>query len=160
MKGFDYRQAAYYFITICTKDREHLLGEIRPCVVGRDHGAQPSIAPRLCPSFYGEVVKKYIQGIQGIRHYVIMPNHIHMIIGIDEDGGGMESPAGPSSRPTASIPSRVRLFKTMVTREIGFSIFQSSFHDHIIRTQKDYEEIWRYIDGNPQCWEQDCFYRK
>ena len=45
--------------------------------------------------------------------------------------------------------------------EIGYGgeIWQRSFHDHIIRDQTDYENIWRYIEYNPWKWEEDCFYR-
>ena len=37
-------------------------------------------------------------------------------------------------------------------------IFQNSFHDHIIRDEKDYEKIWEYIENNPIKWETDCFF--
>ena len=42
---------------------------------------------------------------------------------------------------------------------MGRQIWQRSFHDHIIRDEKDYLKIWQYIDENPKKWEQDCFYR-
>ena len=38
-------------------------------------------------------------------------------------------------------------------------IFQISFHDHIIRGEKDYRKIWEYIDTNVNRWENDCFYK-
>lgn len=46
----------------------------------------------------------------------------------------------------------------MVTKEIGKSIWQRSYHDHIIRGEKDYQKIWEYIETNPLKWELDCFY--
>ena len=48
--------------------------------------------------------------------------------------------------------------KGIATKQIGYNIWQKSFHDHIIRTDSDYEMIWEYIDTNPARWETDCFY--
>ena len=47
---------------------------------------------------------------------------------------------------------------SMLTKEIGFSVFQRSFHDHIIRNERDYQKIWEYIETNPLRWKEDCFY--
>lgn len=64
----------------------------------------------------------------------------------------------------------VRWFETMATNEyiryvkkgnlkpFNKRLFQQSFHDHIIRSEKDYQKIWEYIDTNPIKWELDCFY--
>ena len=136
---YDYAQNGAYFVTICTKGKKKVLGNI----VGDD--------AHIVPSHYGAVVQKYIESIPGIDKYVIMPNHIHMLIVIDN---------GPmwASAPTQSISMRVRSFKTLVTKELGQSIFQRSFHDHIVRGEQDYREIWQYIDENPQKWQEDCFF--
>ena len=82
-----------------------------------------------------------------------MPNHIHLIVQID---GGRTW----ASAPTKSIPSIVRSLKTLTTKEIGESIFQRSYHDHIIRNEKDYREIWEYIENNPRKWMLDRYYNK
>ncbi len=60
--------------------------------------------------------------------------------------------------PTKNIETIVRSFKTMVTKEIGRSIWQRSYHDHIIRSKEDYNKIWEYIDTNVIKGESDCFY--
>ncbi len=65
-----------------------------------------------------------------------------------------------ASSPTKDIKTIVRSFKTLVTKEIGFAIWQHSYHDHIIRGKGDYENIWEYIDTNTFKWEKDCFYVK
>jgi len=52
----------------------------------------------------------------------------------------------------------IQHFKGIVTKRLGTSIWQKSFHDHIIRTERDYQMIWEYIDKNPYHWETDCFY--
>ena len=143
LKDFDYSTPGAYFITICTKNMKHYLGTI----VGGD----AYIAPQMHLSSIGKIVDKYINNIPGIHKYIIMPNHIHMIIII-------ENRAMRASPPTQSISSRIRSFKTMVTREIGIPIFQRSFHDHIIRSERDYRKIWEYIDTNVIRWQNDCFY--
>ena len=144
LSQFDYSSPGAYFVTICTKDMMQVLGNI---IVGGD----ALIAPQMNLSSVGIIVDKYIKNIPGIHKYVIMPNHLHMIIII---GNG----AMRASPPTQSIPSRIRSFKKMVAREIGVSIFQRSFHDHIIRGEQDYRKIWEYIDTNVIRWQNDCFY--
>ena len=139
LKDYDYAQNGAYFVTICTKNKQKILCDI----VGDD--------AHIVPSHYGQMVEKYIRNIPGIDKYVIMPNHIHMLIAVDN---------GPmwASAPTQSISTMVRSFKTMVTKEIGQSIFQRSFHDHVVRGEQDYREIWQYIDTNPYKWQEDCFF--
>lgn len=157
LDGYDYSSNGAYFVTICVKDRHELLGEI---IVGDD----AYIVPNVKLSQYGMVVEKYIGGIIGIDKYIIMPNHIHVIIVIDErKSETMSKPENGTmwaSSPTTrqSIPQLVRSFKILVTKEIGFSLWQRSFHDHIIRNEQEYLKIWEYIDTNPQRWEEDCFY--
>ena len=141
LKKYDYAQNGAYFITICTHNRAEILCNI----VGDD----AHIVPKKC----GIIAEKYIKTIPGIDKYVIMPNHIHMIIKIEN--GTMWA-----SSPTQSISGIVKSFKTLVTKEIGKPIFQRSFYDHIIRGEEDFKEIWEYIDGNPQKWPEDRFYSK
>ncbi|MBQ3543901.1 MAG: transposase, partial [Lachnospiraceae bacterium] len=86
-----------------------------------------------------------------VDKYVIMPNHIHMIITIH---GTMKA-----SSPTINTENIIRSFKTMVTKELGNSIFQRSFHDHIIRNDEDYKKVSEYIGTNVLRWESDCFYK-
>ena len=107
-------------------------------------------------SDYGLTCEKYINNINTayknvkVDKYVIMPNHVHLIITID---GTMWA-----SSPTNNIVDIVRTFKTLVTKEIGTPIWQRSYHDHVIRGEKDYLKIWEYIDTNVLKWELDCFY--
>ena len=74
-----------------------------------------------------------------------MPDHIHMIVQIEN--GSMRA-----STPTNRISNIVRSIKTLTTKEIGNPIFQRSYYDHIIRNQKDYNEIFEYIENNPKKW--------
>ena len=63
-----------------------------------------------------------------------------------------------TSSPTKNIETIIRSLKAMVTKEIGYSIWQRTYHDHIIRGEKDFQKIWEYIDTNVLRWEKDCFY--
>lgn len=56
--------------------------------------------------------------------------------------------------PTVSMV--VKHLKEYVTKHLHYPLWQKSFHDHVIRTQTDYETIWLYIDSNPQTWQTDC----
>ena len=50
------------------------------------------------------------------------------------------------------------MMKGSITKSLGYSIWQKSFHDHIIRGEADYLRIWEYIDTNPAKWREDCYY--
>ncbi len=79
-----------------------------------------------------------------------MPNHIHMILIIqNESGRAMLVP---------TISTVIAQMKGYISKRIGNSIWQKSFYDHIIRNEQDYLEIWQYIENNPEKWQQDKFY--
>ena len=88
-----------------------------------------------------------------IEKYVIMPNHIHLIIAI-------KSTAGASPCPTVS--DIICAYKSLTTRECrnfyNGIIWQKSFYDHIIRDENDYLRIWEYIENNPLKWSEDKYY--
>ena len=154
---YDYNQNGAYFITICTDDRK--------CLLSRIVGGGVLDAPATHLRSYGAVVDRRIRemnqvysNVQTVK-YVIMPNHVHLLICIDrqENYGA----AGTSRTPSPTneiIPRYVSTFKRLCNRETGINIWQRSYHDHIIRGQSDFEMIWNYIDTNPARWEQDCFY--
>ena len=145
LPDFDYSQNGAYFVTICMKDRKCILSNIVGC------GA--FTAPLVELTDYGKIVDRYIQSMKGVEKYVIMQNHVHLIISITENDG-----ATKASHPTQSIPTRIGAMKGLVTKEISFSIWQHSYHDHIIRGEQDLKEIWRYIEENPLRWEYDRYH--
>ncbi len=137
LENFDYSSGGAYFITICTRDRKKILSEI----VGAD-----TIRPyEIILSQYGKIVDKAINNIANIYEnisvdkYVIMPDHVHMILRITNNGGRM-----------VSAPTVIAGMKRYVSKKCGVSIWQKSYYDHIIRNQKDYNEIWEYIEHNPE----------
>ena len=54
----------------------------------------------------------------------------------------------------------IKQMKEAVTKAIGCPIWQKSFHDHVVRTEHGYAQIWQYIDTNPRLWHKDCFYEE
>ena len=133
LSQYDYSTSGYYFVTLCTKKRKKILSDI----VGDD----AHIVPKKC----GNIIEKYINNQKEIEKYVIMPDHIHLLIKIDN--GSMWA-----STPTQSIPSIVRSLKILTTKEFGEPIFQRSYNDHVIRGEQDYLEVWQYIENNPKNW--------
>lgn len=92
-----------------------------------------------------------------VDHYVIMPNHIHLLLSFRQVQG--------TGNPSPTLGNVIGWLKYQATKEtnlaagtVGQKIFQRSYHDHIIRNEKDYQRIWTYIDGNPARWKEDCFY--
>ena len=75
--------------------------------------------------------------------YVIMPNHIHMIIVINDKGRPQVSP---------TVPRAIKQFKGAITKKIGKSIWQTSYYDHIIRNEEDMYYHLQYIEENPKKW--------
>ena len=153
LPNFDYSTPGAYFITICTENRCNCLGRIV--------GGGALDAPQVQLSGTGKIVQHYIlSGVHipavTVDKYVIMPNHLHMILFVDPPvSDGTSRTPSPTN---ALIPRFVSTLKRFCHRNIGKKIFQRSYHDHVIRGEKDYQKIWQYIDGNPSKWEEDCFY--
>ena len=166
LAGYDYSRHGIYFVTICTADRQSLLGTIRPAVGGDAHIAPPSpgtsvsvggdayIAPSLTDSTaavdltpLGRVVEKYLRSMPGVEKYVVMPDHVHILVRIT--GRPMRA-----SAPTVSLPKLVRSFKGLCTKAAGRSIWQRGYYDHIIRDENDFLRCWKYLDENPASWQE------
>ena len=147
-KGFDYSSAGAYFVTICTKDKRCILGT----VVGED-----IILPkyRVCLSSYGKIVDAAISSISlhyenvAVDKYIIMPNHIHLILMFEKNGRLIASP---------TLSQVIGQMKRYASKEAGISLWQRSFHDHIIRSEGEYQKIWEYIEFNACKWKEDCYY--
>ena len=88
-----------------------------------------------------------------LEKYVVMPNHVHLLILIHAGEQGKAQ-----SEPT--ISRMVQQLKGIITKKIGFSVWQPRFYDHVVRNQQDYDEIWQYIEENPWKWKEDRFYNE
>jgi len=157
LKGFDYAQAGAYFVTICSWDRECILGNI---VDGQVHLNQ-----------HGEIVKSEWLKTGDIRssilldEFIIMPNHIHGILVINNSRGTLrrapmyERFGNPVSNSLSTI---VRLFKSTTTKQMnalrstqGRPVWQRNYYEHIIRDDEELNRIREYIMNNPLQWDED-----
>ena len=159
LKGFDYSTPRAYFVTICVKDRQCLLGTIVGAAISRplsntltQAGRIVDAAIRSIPSHYPSV---------SVEKYVVMPNHVHILLMISSaaDGRLIAAPTSTVGSKTPSISQVVGHMKRSVSKTLGVPLWQKSFHDHIIRNEDDYRAIWNYIDTNPFRWTEDCFYQ-
>ncbi len=156
MAGFDYNSTDAYFITVCTQNKRCVLSHI----VGGDVLDAPQ-SVELLP--HGRIAEKYIKQFDNfydkvkINAYVIMPNHIHFILFVPQDGASRTS---PPTRQHTKISDFVSTLKRFCNKEFGENIWQRHFHDHIIRDRKDYEEHLKYISENPARWYYDALYTK
>jgi REP element-mobilizing transposase RayT len=117
LADYDYSKEGFYFLTVCTRERKQILSEI----ISDD--TERRVKVKLSP--LGTIVQSFIETIPGIDKYVIMPNHVHLIV--HKTNG-------------KSLFSDIRSFKSLVTKRIGVSIWQDSYYDHVIRNREDYLE--------------------
>ncbi len=143
---YDYSADGAYFITICTKNKARILSQVVGPISDRPPGIVLSEAGRVAEQAIQEIPKHY-SGVY-VDAYVIMPNHIHLLIRIE--GGSGRSMIGPTSAPTLS--RIIRQMKSAVTKRLGNSIWQDRFYDHIIRNEEDYSIRYQYIENNPANW--------
>ena len=146
---YDYSTPNAYFITICTNKRENLFWENVGAIIDRPENAPLTGLGRIVRCSIENIEKHY--PAVSVDHYVIMPNHIHLLLQIktDADGRSMIAP---------TIATVVRLMKGTVSRQAGFAVWQKGFYDHVIRNDVDYRQVWDYIEGNPAGWTKDSLY--
>ena len=149
LENYDYSTAGMYFVTICTYERKNIL-----CDIVGDGSPVPKPIGNIVQSTTTLIPEKY--PAVTVDKYVIMPNHIHLLISIFDSGTGNPSP---------TVGTVIAWYKYAITKEAnslfgsaGKKIFQRSYHDHIVRDETDYAEIWDYIENNPQKWVLDRYY--
>jgi REP element-mobilizing transposase RayT len=171
LDGWDYRRSAWYFLTICTQKRIPFFGNVRRGIVGLSRIG--CIAHR----FWAAIPDHFNRA--RLDAFVIMPDHVHGLIGLVPDGNAVETLNPTSLRNDAnqgdtdinqrmssispkpgSISTIIRSYKSAVTRWArrngcpGFA-WQPRFYDHIVRNQRAFRRIRRYIVANPVRWHQD-----
>ena len=138
IQNYDYSTENFYFITICTAHRRCFFGTVSQLnIIGKIAREQMEKLNEHYPNVH-------------VEKYVIMPNHVHMILSVRKSGEN-------------DVQQVIAQYKSGVSREArkiksDLVLWQRSFHDHIIRNQKQFEKIWLYIEANPMRWEEDCFY--
>ncbi len=148
--SYDYSSPGAYFVTICTQNRRCILSHITV-------GAATSRPPEVRLTQYGEIVDLAINTISSIYpgisigNYAIMPNHVHLLLRICVDENGRQIAA-----PTVStVIGQMKRWASMQAKTV---LWQKSFHEHVIRNENDYREIWEYIDANPARWAEDRYF--
>ncbi len=157
LKGWNYSWPGFYFITICVKDRKRFFGRI--------------VEGKMILSDMGEIVNQCWKEIPDhfenvmLDEFVVMPDHVHGIIVLENDIIETQHCCVSTKKQQEfyylspkSLPVIIRSFKSACSYKInkkhpyiGFQ-WQSKYYDHIIRNQKAFENIQRYIYFNPQKW--------
>ena len=152
LEGYDYSKNGLYFVTICVTEKYQVLWENVGANSVRPLTAKELLRPKL--SDIGKVVKKKLAEIG--EHYpdvfvemsCIMHDHVHIIINIEKQPKNGRTLFAPTSE-TPTLSRVIKHFKEAVTKELGYSIWQKSFYDTIIKNRKQHAEIRHYIANNP-----------
>jgi REP element-mobilizing transposase RayT len=170
VQGYDYTQAGAYFITICTRDRECLLGKV---VNGE---VQLNDTGRLVESVWLQTAT--VRPNIDLDAFVVMPNHFHAIFFIHESPGlpgathrvaptknyssSADKPCRPAGSKPRSVGAVMAQFKSLVTKRIHNtrqyrcgSIWQRNYYEHVIRDEESLNRIREYIFTNAVRWDLD-----
>ena len=180
LKGYDYSQLGFYFITICVQNREHLFGHIENGkMVLNDAGRMGENEWLNIPQRFKNVV---------LHEYIVMPNHFHCIVEMVETkpvgatlvvdpnkNGHPQGDAPTGSAPQGDAPTEnsptvgdiVGAFKSITTvnyissvkdndwKPFHNKLWQRNYYEHIIRNEQAYQNISQYIISNPKNWDND-----
>jgi REP element-mobilizing transposase RayT len=173
LKGYDYTQPGAYFVTFCSYKRLHVFGEVVDGEMVLNEAGKIARDEWFKTAQLRPYVKLYED------EFVIMPNHVHGIIWIEETGGALrrnarskaEQRSAPTKRtPTGAAPgvapgslgAIIRAYKSAVTYAVnavqnqrGAVLWQRNYYEHIIRTDRELNNIRRYILNNPLNWQLD-----
>ena len=134
--------------------RHHVL---TGATVAADDSVRPAVPTILTP--IGKIIEDCILSLplhnHGIRldKYVVMPNHIHLLLRFVPSEGGQSRP------PLQKVMQSLKSVTTRKCWQFGISkLWQRSFYDHVIRNETDYMKIWQYIEQNPLRWSEDIFF--
>ena len=151
LEGYDYSQPGGYFVTICTRNRECLFGEI---VDGNIRLNDLGRGIATCWQWLAEQYP-YIQ----LDEWIVMPNHFHGIMLIMNERRGGSRTAPTKQKPLGRL---IGAFKTVSTKQINeyrdtphAPLWQRNYYEHVIRNETDLEEIREYIENNPIKWLED-----
>ncbi|MFH1359615.1 MAG: transposase [Candidatus Omnitrophota bacterium] len=161
LKEYNYSTSGSYFVTICTKNRSCLFGDIV------DKKIQLNVFGELVQSQWKQLSVRF----QNIRldDHVILPNHIHGIISVINIVGAIhelplqqKNPNNRIYRRNMLLPKIIGYFKMNTSKLInqirqrpGNPVWQRNYYEHIIRNDKDLNRIQTYIDQNINNWEND-----
>ena len=160
LRGFNYSESGWYYVTICTHNKTCFFGDI--------------IKNEMILNYHGSIVKdcrlaipRHFDDVE-LGEYVIMPNHIHGIIRIVRARHAVPLPPAHlnASQFGKSLPGAlstiVRSYKSAVTKRInekrntpGAKLWHRNYYEHVIRNRNDWVNICNYIRTNPAQWHED-----
>lgn len=163
-KWWDYGWNGAYFITICTKDKQHFFGKI-------ENKKMTLSSVGVITDVLWHQIPKYYPFVE-LAEFVVMPNHIHGILILDKPNEVIEEAETDNRMPVEkrlkegqgknTVSSIIGNYKSAVTKNVNRlgleSEWQYRFHDHIIRNEQSYNRISNYILTNVDNWEDDKFF--
>ena len=181
LQQWDYGWNGSYFVTICTQNRKCYFGNINNCrdAIYRVSDYHISEIGKITGKYWLQIPKQF--PFVRLGYHIVMPNHVHDIIIIDNQNENRDEMNTPTENRDAmnristggitgnnnpmlheNLSRIIRWYKGVVTfraRSINKDFaWQSRFHEHIIRNEKSYNDISEYIVNNPQKWHDDKFY--
>jgi len=151
LRGYNYEKPDNYFVTIVTKNRKPIFGQIK--------------AKSMELNEIGLVVRQSWEWLKNqydyveLDEFIIMPNHLHGIVVMRNDRCVSRNAPASITTKRKSLDRLIGAFKTVLTKQInqinkspGSKIWQRDFHDQIIRDSEDLDRIRHYIKDNPQAW--------
>jgi REP element-mobilizing transposase RayT len=155
LQGYDYRQGGVYFVTICTHNRQCLLGEVSEVEM------QLSEAGRIATATWDWLAAQY--PYVSLDASIVMPNHLHGIIVVRDDAEEGPQEGGSRTAPTKkSLGRLVAAFKTVSSKAVnalpepvGPPLWQRNYYEQIVRSTEELHRIRAYIKANPTHWPGD-----
>ena len=154
LTDYDYSQNGVYFLTFCTNERRQILSRIDAAA---DLFSLPTVYLTDAGQIVGAAIEKIPERYPGVfvDRFVIMPNHVHLLLRIEPCG---RFDNRPYERSVPSVGYIVRYCKASVTRQTGKNVWQKGFYDHIVRDERDYLGCAQYIENNPAKWSEDEYH--
>lgn len=154
MLGHHYTSPGYYFVTICTHDRNQYFGTIRNGEI------KLSAAGAMVSNTIAEFAVQF-QTVS-INSFVVMPNHVHVLIGLAvriSDEASIENLSDVVHWIKSTTHQRYRVgVRSHRWPSFNHKVWQERFHDHIVRKDDELEMLRTYIDTNVEMWEKDRFH--
>ncbi len=157
LRDYDYSKSGYYFVTICSKNREDWFGKVEN---GEMHLNRYGGIAEEC---WAEI-PKHFQNVE-TDEFSVMLNHVHgilIIVGNLVGNAYMRSLHNILlSRTKMLLPRVIQQYKASVTRRINLRegesrfVWQKSFYDHVIRSEKSLSNLRQYILYNSLKWDLD-----
>lgn len=150
LKEFDYGEPGSYFLTLCTHNRAVLFEWENTARNGPWQGDSPP-ANAIVHRWIGVIAQRYPNII--VEKYVVMPDHMHLLLSIVTQVDGAAVPDVMQFFKTMTTNEYIRMVKEGVLPRFDKHVWQKSYFDHIVRNQADFNEVCAYIDGNPAKWQ-------